>query len=600
MRLNKPTESLYARIKVYNFQTRLFSVVCFVGGCLLLVLGRVFYLQVWEAKNYEELAARQQQRTIVLDSRRSAIYDQRGRLLATSIKVDSAHLLPPKVRAPEKAAQQLSPLLDMSEKEILEKLQSPRSFIWLKRQLNPVISQKIRQLQIPGIEFIEEYKRYYPFGDFAGPLLGFTGIDSQGLEGLEHEYHEELQGGKNKYVIEQDGTHRIIPYPPRSRVRARNTEHPHLNKIRQFTLHLTLDSSIQYFAEKALKSGIEERQAQRGIAIVMESRTGAVLALAHVPGFDPNHFQRFPRSYYLNYAISSGFEPGSILKPITIATAIEENIIQAGQEFFCENGSFQVADQVIHDIQPQGWLTIQQIIQKSSNICSSKIGLLIGKEIFFDYLRRFGFGSKMDIGLSAEAIGKVPPPENWTIPDHASISFGHGILVSPMQLLVAINVMATGGMLVTPYIVDHLKNEEGETIRMLFNAVGKEVKRFGPRKKTRVLTAKTAEKIKQFMITVTEEGGTGKRSAIPGVTVAGKTGTTEMFDHTTQSYSKEENIASFIGIVPADNPFLTILVVIESPKTSSVGGVVAAPIFREIAERSLIFFGKGFKEQLEN
>lgn len=600
MRLNKPTESLYARFNVYNFQTRLFSVVCFVGVCLLLVLGRMFYLQVWEAKNYEELAARQQQRTIVLESRRSAIYDQRGRLLATSIKVDSAHVLPPKVSAPEKAAQQLSPLLDMSEKEILEKLKSPRSFNWLKRQLDPVISQKIRQLQIPGIEFIEEYKRYYPLGDFAGPLLGFTGIDSQGLEGLEHEYHEELQGEKNKYVIEQDGTHRIIPYPPRSLVGIRNTEGPNLNKNRQFTLHLTLDSSIQYFAEKALKSGIEERQAQRGIAIVMESRTGAVLALAHVPGFDPNHFQRFPRSHYLNYAISSGYEPGSILKPITIATAIEENIIEAGQEFFCENGSFQVADRVIHDIQPHGWLTVQQIIQKSSNICTSKIGLLIGKEIFFDYLRRFGFGRKMDIGLSAEAIGKVPPPENWTIPDHASISFGHGILVSPMQLLVAINVMASGGMLVTPYIVDHLKNEEGETIRMLTDAEGKEVKQFGPRKKMRVLTAKTAEKIRQFMITVTEEGGTGKRSAIPGVTVAGKTGTTEMFDHTTQSYSKEENIASFIGIVPAGNPFLTILVLIESPKTSSVGGVVAAPIFREIAERSLIFFGKGFKGRLEN
>ena len=600
MRLNKPTESLYDRFKVYNFQTRLFSVVCFVGVCLLLVLGRMFYLQVWEAKNYEELAARQQQRTIVLESRRSAIYDQRGRLMATSIKVDSAHVLPPKVRAPEKAAQHLSPLLGMSEKEILEKLNSPRSFIWLKRQLNPVISQKIRQLQIPGIEFIEEYKRFYPFGDFAGPLLGFTGIDSQGLEGLEYEYHEEMQGEKNKYVIEQDGTHRIIPYPPRSLVRIRNTERPNLNKNGQFTLHLTLDSSIQYFAEKALKSGIEERQAIRGIAIVMESRTGAVLALAHVPGFDPNQFQQFPRSHYLNYAISSGYEPGSILKPITIATAIEENIIEAGQEFFCENGSFQVADRVIHDIQPHGWLTVQQIIQKSSNICSSKIGLLIGKEKFFDYLRRFGFGRKMDIGLSAEAIGKVPPPENWTIPDHASISFGHGILVSPMQLLVAINVMANGGMLVTPYIVDHLKNEEGETIRMLTDVEGKEVKQFGPRKKMRVLTAKTAEKIKQFMITVTEEGGTGKRSAIPGVTVAGKTGTTEMFDHATQSYSKEENIASFIGIVPAENPFLTILVLIESPKTSSVGGVVAAPIFREIAERSLIFYGKGFKGRLEN
>ena len=590
MRLIKTSESLSTRFNVYNFQTRLFSVVCFIGLCLLLVLGRVFYLQVWDAKNYQDLAARQQQRTILLESRRNAIYDQRGRLLATSIKVDSAHVLPAKVSAPVKAAQQLAPLLDMSEKKILLKLQSSRSFIWLKRQLSPEVSQKIRQLQIPGIDFIEEYKRYYPFGNFAGPLLGFTGIDSQGLEGLEHEYHEELQGKKNKYIIEQDGTHRIIPY----------SEHQHLKKIQQFTLHLTLNSSVQYFAEKALKSGIKEAQAQRGIAIVMESQTGALLALANFPGFDPNHFQQFPRTHYLNYAISSGFEPGSILKLITIATAMEENIIQADQAFFCENGSFRVADQIIHDVQPHSWLTIQQIIQKSSNICSSKIGLLISKKTFFDYLRQFGFGKKIEIGLSAEASGKLSLPESWTVPDHASISFGHGILVSPMQLLMAINVMGAEGMLITPYIVDHLENEQGESLRMLLNADGKVIKQFGPRKKKRVLSAKTAERIKQFMIAVTEEGGSGKQSSIPGVTVAGKTGTTEMFDHTSQSYSKEENIASFIGIVPAENPFLTILVVIESPKTSSLGGAVAAPIFREIAERTLIYFGKGFKGRFDN
>ena len=588
MRLIKPSASLSARFNVYNFQTRLFSVVGFIGLCLLLVLGRVFYLQVWDARNYEELAARQQQRTILLESRRNAIYDRRGRLLATSIKVDSAHVLPAKVIDPEKVAQQLAPLLDMSEKEILEKLQSPRSFVWLKRLLSPKVSQRIRQLRIPGIDFIEEYKRYYPLGNFAGPLLGFTGIDSQGLEGLEHEYHVELQGEKNKYIIEQDGTRRIIPY----------TRHRHLYETQQFALHLTLDSSIQYFAEKALKTGIAKTQAQRGIAIVMASQSGAVLALAHVPGFDPNHFRQFPRSHYLNYAISSGYEPGSILKLITIATAMEENIIQSEQAFFCENGSFQVAGQVIHDIQPFSWLTIRQIIQKSSNICSSKIGLLISKETFFDYLRQFGFGRKIDIGLSAEAVGRVSPPESWTAPDHASISFGYGILVSPMQLLMAINVMGTGGMLVSPYIVQHLENEQGEVVRELRNADGKVDKHFGPRQKKRVLTAKTADRIKEFMIAVTQVGGSGNQSVIPGIVVAGKTGTSEVFDHTIQSYSKKDNIASFIGIVPAENPLLTILVVIESPKTSSLGGVVAAPIFREIAERSLIYFGKGFSSDL--
>ena len=555
-----------------------------VGVCFLILIGRVFYLQIWKADYYDELAKKQQQRTIEIENKRNPIYDRRGRLLANSIKVDSVHASPPNIQNPQKVAQQLAPLLGLDEPTLLQKLQSNRSFVWLKRQINPTLSVKIKELDIQGIDFIQEFKRYYPLGNFAGPLLGFTGVDSQGLEGLEYEYQTLLQGEKNKYIVQQDGTYRIVP----------SSAYQNLKTPQPYSLHLTLDSSIQYFAEKALKKGVQAAQAKKGIAIVMESQTGAILALAHTPGFDPNHFQKFPRTHYLNYAVTTGYEPGSTLKLITIATALEENVIDAEQAFFCENGVFQIADQKIRDIQAYGWLTVEEIIQKSSNICSSKVGLSINKETFFDYLRQFGFGNKTNIGLSAEAMGKVPPPEKWTLVDHAAISFGHGILSSPLQLLTAINTIGTGGDLVLPYIVDHIENKEKMVIREIKGDSGEVIRQFGPRPKKKILSQKTAHLMKKFMVSVTQKEGSGRLAAIAGVTVAGKTGTAEIFDEALGAYSEKENIASFVGIVPAQEPLLSILVVIESPQSSSFGGIVAAPVFQEIAERSLVFLSAGF------
>ncbi len=544
------------QFNVYSFHSRIFSIMCLIGFCFLVVLGRIFYLQIWNADYFHELAQRQQQRTIQLESKRSPIYDRQQRLLAISVKVDSVHALPQRVKEPEKTAKILSSLLQMDEAVLLKRLKSKRSFVWLKRQISPVLSTKIKAANLKGIAFLREYRRYYPLGNFAGPLLGFTGVDSQGLEGLEYEYQDLLQGKKYNHVVEQDGTHRVVPSAEYNRVKASN----------HYALHLTIDSSIQYFAEKALKKGIARMNAKKGTAIVMETQTGAILAMANIPGFDPNNFQRYPRSHYLNYAVTSGYEPGSTLKLVTLASALEENILQKDQAFFCENGSYQIADQVIHDIKPHGWLTVEQIIQKSSNICASKIGLAIEKERFFDYLQQFGFGNKVNIGLSAEAVGKVPVPEDWTEVDHASISFGHGILSSPIQLLTAINSLGTGGMLVYPYVIESVENKQGERAQEIKDVNGKVVHRFGARNKKRVLSENTASLIKQFMISVTQKGGSGVLAAIPGVEVAGKTGTTEIFDEVTQTYSKKEHFASFVGLVPAASPVFTILVVVESPK----------------------------------
>ncbi len=574
--MNKPQ-----RFNIRDSRSRIQSIMVVIGLCLLTVLGRAFYLQVWNASYYEELARRQHERTLRLEPRRAPIYDRRGRLLAISVKVDSIHAVPKNIKAPQETARQLAPLLGVSEKKLSERLASKRSFTWVKRQIEPDTSAKVKALKLPGIHFIKEYRRYYPFGNFAGQLLGFTGIDLQGLEGLEYEYQNLLQSKKVSHLVEQDGTHRIIPSP----------DYENRKVSEHYALHLSIDSSIQYFAEKALTAGIRKTRAQQGMAIVMNSQTGAILGMANAPGFDPNNYQAYPRAYYLNRAVSSGYEPGSTLKLITTATALEENALQADQSFFCENGSFQIADQTIHDISSYGWLSLEQIIQKSSNICASKVGMLVPKETFYDYLQKFGFGGKTNIGLSAEATGKLAPPEEWTLVDHASISFGHGILTSPLQLVTAINAIAMDGMLVPPYIIERVENDAGDLLQEVETAGGKIVQRFGPKKRQRILSQTTTHQIKKFMIAVTQEGGSGSQAALEGYQVAGKTGTTEIFDKITQRYSKKENIASFVGFVPAENPALTILVVVESPKNSSYGGVVAAPIFREIASRSLIFLG---------
>lgn len=567
------------RFNVYDPNARLLSVMFLIGVGILCIVGRLFYLQIWDSSYLTDLARRQQERKITLKSQRGKIYDKRGRLFAVSVPVNSVYANPRRLISASQAARQLSPLLSIPYKELLSKLKSSDDFVWLKRQLNPILNSKIKELEIKGIGVLKEYRRYYPSGNFAGPLLGFTGIDSQGLAGLEYKYQRLLQGKQSFYIVEKDGTQRIIP----------SSEPEDFKLPHRYSLHLSVDSSLQFFAEKALQRGVEESKASGGIAIVMHPQTGAVQALAIYPGFDPNRYRDFNRSRYLNRAVTFGYEPGSVFKPLTVAAALESGVIKPDQVFYCENGEFQVADQVIHDTSPYGWLPLEQVIQKSSNICAGKIGSMLPPEKFHEYILKFGFGQKTGIGLPAEAIGRVLPANKWTEVDHFSISFGHGILVSPIQLITAINMIAAGGMLVPPYIVDYAENENGQILREIRDKGNKLIARFGPSPPKRVIAQNTVNIVKQFMVKVTHKGGTGVKAALKGYDVAGKTGTSQIFDEKTGRYSNKKHIALFAGFVPANSPEMTILVVIEHPKTSPYGGTVAAPVFQEIAKRSLLW-----------
>ncbi|MGK5094715.1 penicillin-binding protein 2 [Deltaproteobacteria bacterium TL4] len=567
-----------------DFKFRLLSVVCVMGLCFVIILGRVYYLQIFNSKEITEIARSQHESTVTLEAQRGTIYDRKGRMLAVSVPVDSLYANARQISNARAVANQLAPLLSMKRQGLIAKLSSKRAFIWLKRLLKPEVVRQIKALKINGLGFLREYKRFYPNSYLAGPLLGFTGMnadgnkDTKGLEGLEYEYQDLLYGRKLIYIVEKDGTHRIIP----------NSDTRELKNPHSYALHLTIDTAIQYYTEKYLAQGVKKAKAQRGIAIVIHSKSGQILAMASSPSFNPNHFGRYDSSSWLNGAVTFGYEPGSSFKPITLAIALENHVIQTDQTFDCENGEFRIGDRIIHDTSAHKILTLEEIIQKSSNICAAKIGLKLPPKRFYQGILRFGFGSKTGVGLSAEATGRVLSPEKWTEVDQATISYGHGLLASPIQIISAINIFANGGIWVPPYVVSHVNNEKGESFNEVRYMNDQIVFKFGPQAQHRVIQAKTAETITQYMKTVTQSGGTAEKAALSGYQVAGKTGTSQVYDAKTGKYSRNKHIAIFAGFVPASEPELTILVLLEHPRTSSYGGVVAAPVFRKIAKRALL------------
>ncbi len=461
---------------------------------------------------------------------------------------------------------------------MLIELKSKRNFVWIKRKLTPEQTKRVQKLGLNGIGFIEEFRRYYPNGNFAGQLLGYTGIDSQGLEGIENKYESLLAGKPAAYIVEKEGMFRTVPL---SNIPKKIPD--------QYSLHLTIDSTIQHFAEKALREGVIKSRADRGTVVALNSKTGAILAMATYPGFDPNRYQLYSRALQLNRAATSGYEPGSTFKMITIAAALNEGMISPDQEFFCENGKYKIGKNLIHDSTPHGIMTLKQVLKKSSNICAAKIGMSMPPAQFHEYILRFGFGQRPNSGVAAEASGIVISPKKWQTIDHANISFGQAILVSPLQMVSAANVFANEGNWVPPYIVDHVRDKNGKKLQEIKDTDGKVIRRFGAGVRSIVIEASVAELVKEYLISVTQKGGTAERAAIKGYHVAGKTGTSQIYDQQLGRYSKTRYIASFVGFAPASEPLVTVLVVVEQPRTSYYGGSVAAPIFKEIVQRTLLF-----------
>jgi len=557
----KDTKEKWSRIRI-----RIIGVLFAVF--FVITSSRAFYLQILKKDDWTRIAERQHQKIVPLTPARGTIYDSSGAALAVSIEMDSCFAEPVFIEEPGDAAVKLAPVLGMPREELKRKLSGKRGFVWLRRQITPDMTRKIRDLKIGGIGFVKELRRFYPNSEVAAHVIGFTGLDPQGLEGVELKYNSQILGNSGYLVTERDALGRDIALMDKVVQKA----------SKGYNLTLTVDKNIQYVTEKELAKAVTESRAAGGMALVMDPQTGKVLAMASYPTFNPNAFRSYSKDSLRNRVIADTFEPGSTMKVFLIAAAMEAKLVGPNDSFNCENGSYAIGGRVIHDTHKYGNLRVSEILKYSSNIGSAKIGSRLGAERLLASLKNYGFGEKTGVDLPGEVSGYLRDRSRWYPIDLANISFGQGLSISSLQLATAVSAIANGGLLMKPYLVEKITDDAGTVIR-----------RFSPEIRHRVSSSRTAQTMTKMMASVTSEGGTGLNAVVDGYLVAGKTGTAQKVDPMTRCYSATKRTASFVGFVPADNPRLTILVVIDEPKTSSYGGVVAAPAFREIAHQSLCY-----------
>jgi cell division protein FtsI (penicillin-binding protein 3) len=550
-----------------------FRFFLFILGFLVafgMIALQAYRIQIYHGIWLSQEANKLYQRQITLVPTRGSIFDRNGEDLAITIPVDSIYARPQKIEDPASTAKQLSEVLEMDRADVLEKLFMDRPFVWIKRQVVPTVSARVRNLGNPGIGVIQETRRFYPNLELACHLLGFVGVDGKGLEGLEFYYDRLLQGEESRVMVDVDAWGRTLAPRDGLIVARRDGD----------SLVLTVHKEIQYVAEHNLEAAVVATGSRGGMVVVLNPKTGEILAMANVPRFNPNTFRRYPQELLRNRSVTNTYEPGSTIKPFVVAAVLEEKAGEPSDVVFCENGSFRVFDQVIHDVGRHGWLSIRRIIKQSSNIGAAKLGLSLGAERLHDYFKRFGFARATGIDLPGEAVGIMRPSNMWSPVDLATISFGQGISATALQMAVAFAALGNNGRLMKPFVVKELLDASGNT-----------VERHSPEDLGPMVSPETAHQITKMLIDVVSEGGTGSRAAIEGYEIAGKTGTSQRADLSSGGYQQGRYMASFAGYAPADDPTLCILVVLEEPQGNVLGGQIAAPVFREIAREALIILG---------
>ena len=528
--------------------------------------ARAFQLQVLQGDKLKRLGERQHLKEWIVLPKRGAVLDRGNEPLALSLEAQSVYARPHRIQHAEAVARSLAKILNLSAAELKQKLLSDKPFVWIKRQISPVEADQIQSLNVEGLGMFYEPRRYYPQGQLAGQVIGFVSRDSEGLEGLELQYNDYIRGETGSSIIERDALGR--------RVLAQGVEG--LRIPPGGDVYLTLDTSIQHLAEKELEAAVIKNRAKAGVAIVVDPFTGEVLALANYPSFDPNNFSKESAQQRRNRAIADSFEPGSTFKTILAAAALEEGAVGKDDLFYCEMGKYAFGGKIIHDTHPNGWLPFYKILQVSSNIGFTKVAEKLKKDRYFRYIEKFGFGQVTGIDMPGEIPGLLRRPESWSTVDLATHAFGQGISVTPMQMVMAYAAVANGGFLMRPYVVSRVVSPNGEILAQN-----------QPHVVRRVISEKTAHLLASMLKEVTSEGGTGTLAHIEGFDVAGKTGTAQKADLAHGGYAAKKRVASFIGFVPANDPRLVALVLVDEPEVNVYGGVVAAPAFRDIARGAL-------------
>lgn len=546
-------------------------------GCFVAILANVYQLQTEEAE--EHLKARSQRQSegsmtlgaggeSELDGHRGYIYDRSGYELAISVETPSVFAHPRKIEDKEAAALSLSQALEMDLGEVRRLLNKDASFVWIARKTTPEKGAAVKALHLKGVGTKRESKRYYPGQELAGQIVGFVGIDNVGLEGLESTYDKYLRGGVLKIRGTRDARNHMIL----------TTDTPRLNYLEGSSVVLTLDQYIQKVSENALARVCRTYDAKAAVAVVMDPYTGEVLAMANWPRFNPNRHRDYNRDDMRNRAVLDAYEPGSMMKLITYSAAVDGAHVRPGDNISQDGGKLRIGSHTISDTHTIPNMTAETVVSESSNIGAYHLAQKLGKQGFYTYLKQFGFGARTGIGIKGESAGILWQPSKWAEVMFANIAFGHGISVSPIQMAVAVSVIANGGTRYQPWLIKEIRDQDGKLIES-----------GAPKAVDQVISEKSAKIVRQAMERVVTEG-TGMRAYVQGYRVGGKTGTAQKIDPKRRAYGNKY-MANFVGIAPIDDPEIVVVVMVDEPKQKHSGGFVAAPVFAEIVSQVLPYRG---------
>ncbi|MCB4792577.1 MAG: penicillin-binding protein 2 [Elusimicrobia bacterium] len=540
---------------------RLILSIFFIIFSFVTIGARLFFIQIWHHQEINSKVEKTITKNRPESSCRGMIFDKNGKILAMSTASYTIFADGKLIDNSEEVVKRLNKINIKVPKDILLSDRN-RSYIPLEENLDIETMNLVKSWKIPGLGFVPAFSRKYPEKDMACYLLGVVSKEGAGLEGIEYSCDSHLSGKKIKDLRYRDGQGREIP-----------DKLTDMDAIRGANVYLTIDRNLQFIAEQELEDAMAKTRSKDGVIIIQDPNTGEILALACRPNYKPESY--FGSKSLCNPAISNIFEPGSTFKLITAAAALEEKLIKRNEVIWCENGKYAVYDHIIKDHEKQGLLNFDEVIEYSSNIGAAKIGQRLGKNILYKYIRQFGFNSKTGINLPGEVKGLLKAPNEWSGLSLPIISFGQEIGVTALQIINAYSAIANSGLLLEPVIIKKIVSPEGDVL-------------YSPDKKIirRTISEKTAKELKEILLSVVEKG-TGQLAKIPGYKIGGKTGTAQKRDPLTKKYSTKLYTASFCGIVPVINPKLTILVILDEPKTDYWASTTAVPVFQKVCSRSL-------------
>jgi cell division protein FtsI (penicillin-binding protein 3) len=569
-----------------------------------LIVSKLFWLQVVRHREFVEKAQKQQQHTFEVAPRRGVLYDRNLRELAMTVQADSVFAVPSEIDDKKAAVHALASIVHAgndsspvdawtSENQILARVNASRSFAWIARRLSPEAAAKVKALNLKGIYFQKEFQRFYPDNEIAAQVLGYVGVDDNGLGGMEQKFDSRLHGVPGRMYAAMDARRHVMG----------STEHepePGENLV------LSIDENIQFIAEKALDAAMERTRAANGTAVVQDVHTGQILALAIRPTFNPNDFRHTTPQLLRDHAVSDVYEPGSTFKLVTYASALDQHIVKPDDMIDCQGGAITFNGRTIHDDKSDhyGVITIHEALEHSSDVAAVKLALRMGPDHFYDYIKSFGFGSKTGLELPGETRGLLRPPPRWGATSIGSIAIGQEVAVTPLQLVSMVSTIANGGVYLPPHVVIASQGKDGRVNNPFSGQSGTQLtaQPFHPGEELpatlppgahRVISTLSAAQMRKMMEGVVLYG-TGKQAQLNGYSSGGKTGTAQKIDPITRTYSKTMHVASFAGIAPINSPVIAVAVILDDPKGGGVlyyGGAASAPVFTQIAQQTLEYLG---------